>query len=268
MLLLRSAAAAFAITHLAVPVLAQDSPRRDPEAVTVLNRAIAIAGWASPPADAVAKGSVSRNGDERLEAFAFEFRGKGLSQYRIAVQDELATTTVSDGVGAAVIGARGTHRLQPHSTMLNRPWILPFYSMLSQAMHPETDIQYLGVDDSTGEPAHRLEVTFAAGGNVSLVSALGALKVWISVASELPIQVQYARVADDNPSAWRIRTRGLSDYRAVCGMAVPFRQEESADGAKLFSLQLSEVRCNVGLSDSEFTLPAAMVEEPNGVQPR
>lgn len=69
--------------------------------------------------------------------------------------------------------------------------------------------------------------------------------------------IEYTRVADNNPTALRTRVRSFSDYRVVGGLAVPFRQQDSDGGQLLYTLQLTQVQFNVGLSDSEFTLPAA-----------
>jgi hypothetical protein len=247
------------LTLFAVPLAAQDPPQRDPQAMAVLSQMWTSTGWLSPPVDAVASGTINRHQDDGTESVAFVLKAKGLTSYKVAIQDSEATTTVSNGISAARISTqRGTQALQPHSAILNRPWTLPFFSELVGSIQTSTGLRYNGTEDIAGQSAHRIEIIPPI--TASPFGRGRSITVWVSLASGLLVQVEYPRVADDNPSAVRMRTRRFSEYRSVCGMAVPTYQEEWANGAKLFTVQLSDVRCNVGLSDSEFVVPTSTVQ--------
>jgi hypothetical protein len=220
---------------------------------------LASTGWASPPGDAIASGTVSRYRDGTSETVPFVFKAKGLTSYKVAIQDSEGTTTVSDGISAALTSTqRGTQALQPHSAILNRPWTLPFYSELAASIQTSAGLRYNGSEDIAGQTAHRIEIIPPI--TASPFGRGRSITVWVSLASGLLVQVEYPRAADDNPSAVRMRTRRFSEYRSVCGVAVPTYQEEWANGVKLFTVQLSDVRCNVGLSDSEFVVPTSTVQ--------
>jgi TPR repeat protein len=47
----------------------------------------------------------------------------------------------------------------------------------------------------------------------------------------------------------------FADYRSVSGMLVPFHQTVFIDGQLNTDFKLTSVTFNVGLSDSDFTLP-------------
>ncbi len=153
--------------------------------------------------------------------------------------------------------------------MAIRPLVFPFFSDLVAAADTNVSVRYLGTETVAGQAAYRVEVSREPAPDDpagELRRQAGRVTVWVSGATYLPILIEYTRVATDNPTALRTRVRALSDYRVVGGLVVPFRQEDSANGQLLYTLQLTQVQFNVGLADSEFALPAASAERVH--QPR
>lgn len=258
----------FLLILLVTPrAFAQAPAAKDPTAVALLLQMAGATGWnqLTVPRDAVATGTVTRYRGDSQDTVGITLKVKGYRQYRTEVQEAASvTTTIVSGDRAAVVKPEGTQFIPSHAALSMRPLVFPFLSDLAAATDPNVILSYLGVEDIRGESAYRIEITRQPASDDPIGQAerrAGPLTVWVSATSGLPVQIEYPRVANDNPTAVRRRTRYLSDYRVVGGLAVPFRQEESVNGRVLFVLQLTQVAFNAGLSDSDFSLPAAPAEE-------
>jgi hypothetical protein len=241
--------------------------QQDPKAIAVLNQMIATTGWSpgSAPQDAVASGTVTRYQGEKQDAASVAWKFKGRGAARVEVQDSSGqTTTVINGSQAVILRASKTDFLPFHAVLAMRPLTLPFMSSLFDFSASSLAISFVGTETVGGQLANRIEVDLIPNANDPLSEIrqrAGKLKLWISVATSLPVQLQYVRISDDNPTAVRLRTLTFSDYRIVSGVAVPFHQEESAEGRILYSIQLELASLNVGLADSDFVLPSAQQQE-------
>ncbi|MGH7771440.1 MAG: hypothetical protein ACREQA_04315 [Candidatus Binatia bacterium] len=223
---------------------------KDSDAVLILSQAAAATGWskATVPADVVATGAVTRFRGDTKDTLAVTLKAKGFDKSRTELQGG-TTTIVNAGAGAAT-SFEGTKWINPHSARSMQAVSFPFLTEFVAFADADVTARYLGVETVHGESAHKVELAKTSAGAAPFV-------IWVSSTTGLPIQIQYVRVANDNPSARLPHTRYLGDYRVVNGLAVPFYQEDSVNGQVLYTLQLERVQFNVGLSDSEFSLPAA-----------
>lgn len=241
---------------------AQSPGVKDTTAFGVLSQMAAATGWSqlTVPRDAVATGTVTRYRGEVQDTVGITLKVKGYRQYRTEVQEAASvTTTIVSGDRAAVLKPEGIQSIPSHAALSMRPLVFPFLSDLAAATNPNVILTYLGVENIRGESAYRIEITRQPTSDDPIGEAerrAGPLTVWVSATSGLPVQIEYPRIANDNPTAVHRRTRYLSDYRRVGGLAIPFRQEELVNGKPLFTLQLTQVQFNVGLSDSDFAIPA------------
>jgi len=239
------------------------SPTRDPLAVAVLTQMITATGWgtATLPADATASGTVTRATGDTPQSSAVTMKIRAARIYRVDVQDPSGPiTTIINGDAGAVTRTAGTSFLPAHSAISQRAWAFPFFSDLCALSDAAVGFQYAGAETLNGDLAHRLEIIRAFSANDSLSSLrsrVAHLTVWISASTWLPMQVQFNRVSDDNPTAIRSLIRTFSDYRVVNGRAIPFHQEQYAGGQLLQTLQLTSVSFDTGVSDSDFALPPA-----------
>jgi len=237
------------------------TPQRDPQAVAVLTQMLTATGWgtSSHPTDATAIGTVTRATGDTPQSSAVTMKIKGARIYRIDVQDSSGPiTTIINGDAGAVTRTAGTSFMPAHSAISQRAWAFPFFSDLSALSDTAVGFQYAGAETISGNLVHRVEITRSYSSSdpmSSLRSRVAHLTVWISAATWLPLQVQFNRVSDDNPTAIRSLIRTFSDYRIVNGLAIPFHQEQFAAGQLQQTLQLTSVSSNTGVSDSDFALP-------------
>ncbi len=240
---------------------AQPMPQRDPQAVAVLSQMIAATGWnpAGLPQDAVASGTVTRYRADSQDTVPFALKIRRPGQGRIELQDPASpTTTIINGPEAAVTNPTSTRAIPFRAALSMQPMTLPFFSKLLSFGDSSVDLRFAGTEPVNSQLAYRVEMAqqvSLTGPLASAQSIASRMTIWIATQSGLPLQIEYHRVATDNPSAIVKRTSQFSDYRIVGGLAVPFHQEEFARGNRLYSLQLASVRFNVGLTDGEFVLP-------------
>jgi hypothetical protein len=249
-------------------LFAQPSPQTapstlpDPQALAAFAKMQAASGWSTSnaPADAVASGMVTRYRGDTQDTVGITLKFRGYSQARFDVGDPASpSTTIINGEQAAVSKSGGTHSIPPRSA-LSTSMALPFFCSLLNASDSNLASRFVGTETVNGQAASRLEIDYIPP-DTDLRSRIQwrawHLTVWISIASSLPVQIQYARISNDNPTAVFLATRVYSDYRTVNGIAVAFHQEEYAGTQLLSTLQLNSVTFNAGLADADFVIAVA-----------
>ena len=236
---------------------------KDPQALSVLTQMAASTGWnrLNVPRDAVATGNVTRYQGTTQETASFTMKVKSCRTHRVDVQDSAGNrSTIVNGDSAAVVTASGAAFIPPHSAVSMQGIALPFFCDLATFSDANVSLHYSGTQNIAGQLAHRVEISRIPAANEPLAAAkqrASRLTVWILTANALPVQIASTTMAIDNPSAETTTIRGLSDYRRVGGVAVPFHQQvHQADGQLLYTLQLTSINFNVGVSDADFGLPA------------
>lgn len=239
----------------------QTAPQKDPQALAVLLQVAAVTGWNSLnlPRDAVATGRGIRYKAGAPETVELSLKARGPYQYRAEIQTgATVVSTVVNGLDAATFGPNGSRFISPESAVSIRPWALPFFTDITALGDPAVTLRYLGPEELEGITTHKVEIARQFGSSEPLAGSrarAGKFMVWVSTSTGLPVQIGYPLMASDHPKASITAIRRFSDYRSVLGIAVPFQQEELVQGTPRYSLQLTNVSFNVGLSDSDFQLP-------------
>ena len=245
---------------------AQSPATKDTTALAVLTQMAAATGWSqfTLPADAVATGTVTRYQGDASDSVTVRLKARGLRQYCAEVGGFSGTTTIRNGDRAVLQTSQGTQELAAHSAQSLRAITFPFFSDLTATAGQDMAVRYAGLEAIGDEKAHRVEIFRELGTerpDAEFTRRASRMTVWVSATTWLPLQIEYTRPGDDNPSALLTRVRRFSDWRAVNGLALPFRQEEFINGKAFYSLQLSQAQFNVGLSDADFALPPAPEEQ-------
>jgi hypothetical protein len=232
------------------------APQRDPQALAVLSKMFSVTGWGAPT-DAVAAGTITYNRGNSEDTVNVTFKFKGRSETRVDVADPAAPrSTVINGEEATFTGAAGVKSIPARST-LSPSVALPIFSSLLNTSDPNLAFWFGGTETVDGQTANRIEIEYISPPDDPRPHAQrrdGHLTMWVSVASLLPIQIQYPRISRDNPTSVFTTTRVYSDYRTISGIAVPFHQDEYGGNQRISSLQLNTVSFNTGLSDTEFAI--------------
>ena len=238
------------------------SVRKDPAALAALVQMSAATGWAvgSLPADAVITAIVTPAGQSSSNA---TLKLRGLSQFRVDTQfgTGMRTLVVNNGQSSLIQPDGTTQSLPVQDAISIWPVDVPAFSDLPlAAASPTISITSLGMEVASGVSCNKLQLTTLVDPNsplAAITSEVGSIVLWLDANSGLPVQVQYIRIASDNSAATVVHTRTFSNYQSVNGMQFAFAQQEFVSGQLRFTLQLSSVALNVGLTDADFPLAGA-----------
>jgi hypothetical protein len=249
----------FCFPNLAAQQVAAPTPR-DPQALAVLSQMLSVTGWGSvQPQDVVATGIVTRFHGDSQDAVAIKLESLGPRMYRSDVQDQTGTiTTTLNGDGASVVSSSSSRLLPSYVAIPMRSTAFPFFAGFLSFTDPSSTVTYDGIETIAGQASYRIDLAFQPAGSdsVSLMRAKASqITIWISVATALPVQIEYSRTSNENPNSSRRITQTFSDYRTVGGIQMPFHQEEFGGGRTIFTLQLSAVNLNTGVASTDFALP-------------
>jgi len=238
--------------------LAQDSSgnpgndNRPVQAMEVIQRAASATGWTQDhtPSDVVAHGSVQFPTSDDTTAHPVIYKAKGTSRFRWENGADPEQTTVANFETRSASGPRG----RPIPVQAFGAWHLPFLSNAFDITNGNHKIEFLGIEN-IGEQAYKIRILQTPperGQKAKDAEDQSPVVWWISASTFLPLQVEYRQAAETNRFAYITRTRRYSDYRQVDKMLVPFRQEEYFAGNLIYTIQLTDVSFDVGLSDAEF----------------
>jgi len=221
----------------------------DQSAVAAVADMLRSSGWSPSrlPTDVTATGTITFFKADTSEERAISFEAIGSQFFKSTIPSDGSSLIISRGQ-AVVVTPNGNQQLSFDAALWMKPFLFPFFQL------PKTPVglKYLGTEMVGGVLAKRIEIATVAG---SPAAAVGTITIWISTTNSLPVQVEYARIADDGYVTPIHCVLTYSDYREIQGVLVPFRQVESIDGMHFYSLQLDRVHVNQGLSESDFALP-------------
>ena len=136
---------------------------------------------------------------------------------------------------------------------------VPVFSNLPRAASAQNiSVLSFGTESINGTSCNKVQITSVVPGNdpiSTILASTASITIWLDAATGLPVQLQYTRLASDNPTAAISRIRQFANYQQVDGMQVAFTQREFVNGQLLYTIQLSAVNFNVGLTDADFALP-------------
>jgi hypothetical protein len=212
------------------------------------------------PGDAVAQATVTRFTGNQKDSFAATFKFRGTLQSRAEYNEGGQTTaSVVNGRGGAILLPDGkVRRLPPHAALGMSPLVFPFFSDLGKITDSTVSLKFLGDREINGVRCYGITLARQPDPADPLAHALqlaSPITVWLSSANALPVQIDYVRLAVDNPDVVMHISRSFSDYRVVNGITVAFLQRERLEGELAFQIQLTSVQFNVGLTDTDFNLP-------------
>lgn len=245
---------AVVFTFLAVPVAAQDPPKRDVQALAVLQASLQAMGGRLPD-DSTAEGTVNLVEGSKTQSGTIRIltRGKDQTFEEIQTADEHRTVTFSRGQAKH----SDAESVEPSSVELAASsqaldFLLPF--LFGALENTDFSFEYVGLEKVEGQEVHhiRLQNTFLSQRRLKDIAPLTEKHVWISATSNLPVKVAYERRAARGAHPSIPLTINFSDYRNIAGILYPFRIEKTFNGSPWAAIVIDQVRFNSNLSDSQF----------------
>ena len=245
------------IAFLPVSLSAQTAAKGDPQAVAVLNQALAVTGWALPPNDVVAQAAVTEFKGEQPVIHTVTWKAMGAAGLRIEVDTpEGRSTIVKNGHRGSFAQGTKSSRLTGHAAATMHSIQFPFLLLAALASEPNTEVTYRGVEPLNGENTHVIELRARQNSdspNDSLSQAWRFV-LYVSAGALLPVRVDYNRLGADNSNVVLHCSRLFSDYRRLGAFLVPYQQSDFVEGRKVADIQITQIQLNAGVSPTEFDI--------------
>lgn len=243
----------------------QSSPaaNRDPTALAILTQAFATAGGE------VAIGAIQDfNGSGQITYYwggqevtgSVSVRGRSADQFRLdaALPSGTRSWVVSNRGGELKEVDGKISSIPPHNAMTLGSLTLPYIRLLKATTDGSTSLQDGGeVTTSTGQKMRKIHVHHdfdPSFGNNNPVNHLLDADYFIDVTTNLLVSIRNQAHTVESMASDVPHEITLSDYRNVNGLMVPFGIAEYVGGQRVWVLQLSSIKFNTGLVDSDFKL--------------
>jgi hypothetical protein len=232
----------------------------DPQALNLITASIGAMGGAQGTAvqDFTATGNVTYYWAGKEENGTATVRGKGLNELRF--DSVLANGTRSWAVNAGSGSLRDTNgKITPipfHDAITLGSLIFPFARLQALSTDSSASLSYGGTSSVENQSFEHVGVhknVFATDPDGSGNRLMDA-DLYFDPTTHLLVGIH------DQTHPTRSMTVNVphaiyfSDYRAVSGVMVPFNVSEYVGGQKVWTLQLSDVNFNSGLTDTDFQL--------------
>ena len=236
------------------------TPRQDPQAVSILTQCLNAAGGSavvSVVKDFTAAGAITYNWADQQVTGPVTVYGKGLTEFRM-------DTSVPGGTQSFIVnGSAG------HSAPVNGPAIsVPFFNVMTAggltfpasrivaALNNPSSLTYIGSVTWNGSQAYQVHVTPPVDPTLTLngnLPGLGQFDLLIDPTSSQLLELSENVWSNTDTSQSYLHEIVFSNYTTTSGLAIPFGITEKIAGQQTWSMTLTSVTFNSGLSDSLFS---------------
>ena len=251
----------FVVLVLSSSAARGESPDSDPQAVAVLQQALAASGAAlNPVRNFVASGTITYFWAGQPVQGTATIRARGHEQFRIDAD-------LPNGRRSIAINRRDGKRknsdgkldeIPAHNTSSGGAVAtLPYPAIAAALSDATTRISYAGLIDVEGRATHRVGVTTVFSPDKDpggVLAKLSRLDYWIDAQTGLVSKVEDATHPNENLLEEYSRELELRDYAAFNGVAVPALVREKIAGQTMWELRLTSITFNGNVADTDFTL--------------
>ncbi len=236
---------------------------KDTQAVTIAQTAIGAMGGTSALfgyQDGQATGSLTVYAANPAATYPVVLKCKGTQETRVEIQKPTGTNVriVNQGQGVIERSNGTVVRLMMNNTIAERVGHIPILSILGEYLSANVSLQYQGAAQVNGQNATVIVVSYIPATDAvqgPVFAAMTQTLFYVDQATSLIDKIQYTNYDENNSDSNQKVEVYLSSYQTVNGIYVPFHQTTYTDGTLYSDLVINGITFNVGLSDSEFTLP-------------
>jgi hypothetical protein len=234
----------------------QSSTAREPQAIAVLQKAVAAMGN-TLPADSVATGTVTLVEGSRTEEGTIRIATRGADQTSedITLPSGQRVVVYSNGDAKEITGSQSANPpLQLIVTDQCPDFPLPL--ILSTLNNPDEAFQYIGAEtlNETSVQHIRLWNTFSSKPRLQKLAAFSVRDIWLDTTSGLPLKLAYSRRAGGGAVPAIPIAVSFSQYTNVNGVLYPFQVNKSYNGTPWQTISIQSVSFNTGLTDAHFVV--------------
>jgi len=242
----------------AIGALAQDPPRRDPQALLLLQQSFLVLG--RPNLDVIrdTRSAVqgATLGQQGRVPFSAVITTLGSKTMRIDANTADGSSVVVANETTASI-RRGSEQVQrvPRASVTNGGFThLPLLSVVAEWVQPKVTLEYLGLEALEGAPAHHIRIRSPWPGTEGPAEDPPPCEVYLDAKTLLPIQLVYPTHSATDHRISEPVTVTYRDYRAVSGLAIPHTVSQSIRGQVVSEFRVINFSVNQGIALSQFEL--------------
>jgi len=236
------------------PGTAPSPAPKDPQAVSVVNQAVAVAGGPTAIAainDYTATGNITYHSGQDVQG-SVTVQGLGLNQYRLDANlpNGVRSSVVTDGRMSLKAEDGSVKPIHSQVAMHLSGLVVPYLELSIALNSPAFGLSSKGVVEVQGHSAYDIQVQLAGRGpnRPGYLADFYVKDYFVDVATFQVVMTQ------DLAPKHLIRQLRYSDFRPISGVLVPFSISEVAGGQQTWSMQLRQISFNTGLQDSAFAL--------------
>lgn len=235
----------------------------DPQAVSVATQVLNAAGGLqalSTIQDYTATGQITYYWAGQEIQGPVMLRGRGLDQFRLDAQLPEGTRTwaVSHGIGKLQKGDGTENPIPGHNAINMGSLTFPSLYLSLASLAANATISSVGTAQINGVNALQIRVQRhypASQDPQGVLAQLTTRDFFIDPSTYLIVGTEFMTHPTKTFTVSLPEDIYFSNYQRVNGVMVPFAVTETINGQKIWSLQLSSIQFNGGLSDADFTLP-------------
>jgi hypothetical protein len=227
---------------------------KDPQAVSILSQALAVAGGATAIAaisDYTATGNIIYHSDQDVQG-SVTVQGLGLNQYRLDANlpKGVRSSVVTDGRMRLKAEDGSVKAIHSQIAMHLSGLVVPFLELSIALNSPAFGLSNKGVVQVNGNSAYDIQLLLGGTGpkRPKRLADFYSRDYFVDAVTFQVVMTQ------DLAPRHVIRQLQYSDFRPKSGVLVPFSISEVAGGQQTWSMQLSQISFNTGLQDSAFAL--------------
>jgi outer membrane lipoprotein-sorting protein len=237
---------------------------KDPKATIIAQTAVTAMGGNSgilSYQDSMATGTLTLDQGGHPTTFPIMLKSKGTHETRIEVQtpNGIRVRILKEGRAALQKPDGTVQTLATNNSVGERVGHIPLLSLLAEYQSSDTSVTYEGTAQVNGHLANVVAVCFVPRKGLTegrIFASITKTLFYVDQATGMVDKVQYENYEEGNLQQYhQTMEEYFTQYKNVNGIAVPFHQVTYAGGKLEADLVLTSVTFNVGLSDSDFTLP-------------
>jgi hypothetical protein len=236
----------------------------DPQAVLLLQSALAKLTGSQPVSDVTLTGTASRIAGSDTESGSVTLRALAAGQSRMDLSLTAgARSEVRGGTGGQPAGAwsdptGAVHEMANHNLWMPSAWFFPAFIGAQFLSNSSYVVAYVGQEAREGVTVAHLRASIRSSGTPDattlLIQNLTQTEIYLDSSTLLPVAVTF-NIHPDRDAGLNIPAEvRFSDYRSLNGAQVPFHVQEYVQYGLVLDLQIHTVTFNNGLSASAFVL--------------
>ncbi len=251
------------MTAFAVAAGTQLTITKDPQAVAVAQTALTAMGGVQALLsyqDSQAAGTVTVYGGSTPVSYPITLKCKGTQETRVEVQKPSGTSVriVNQGQGVIERPDGTVIHLLMNNTLAERVNHIPLLSILGESQNGNIQLLYQGVTQVNGQNTDSIAVSLVPTTDPvqgPIYASMTQSLFFIDQTTGLVDKIQFTNYAENDPTNTQKVEIYFGNYQTVNGMSVPLMQTINVNGVLDSTIVLTAISFNVGLPDSDFTLP-------------